>query len=124
MCGISGTIKWGTLTIVHQPYDDECLRFWHARHDEHAPKGKPCDCDAKLAACGCPWDPDEASAAPPPSAVAPAPAPVAQPPSAVAPPAAKPPAAKPAAPAIPDTFDLELDLKAAIQKWIDKKTKK
>lgn len=55
MCGVTGLVKYATLTLWHQPFDDECLRFWHERHKEKAPKGKPCNCLTKLAECGCPW---------------------------------------------------------------------
>jgi len=55
VCGVTGLLKYATVTLVHEPYDDECLRFWHARHEERAPKGKACECDAVLKACGCTW---------------------------------------------------------------------
>ena len=51
MCGVTGLVRWGTLTLVSSPWCNEQHRFWKARHKEQHVKcrGK---CDAAIAA----WD--------------------------------------------------------------------
>ena len=51
MCGVTGLLRYGTLTLVSAPYCNEQWRLWHAREEEQHKK-----CHGACAAAIAAWD--------------------------------------------------------------------